>query len=145
MKTAKDPRHLKRIKSFKSLFANSFLKQEHFNQLAKKTAKHLKEIDPIITKSAPEWPIEQINKIDLAILRLATYELLYQPQTPTKVIIDEAIEIGKRYGSKNSGSFINGALATVLKHVNRQTDQDQNNDDDHKKNINKKKKTKNED
>lgn len=120
MKTAQDPRHLRRIKTFKSLFAKSFTSQEHFNDLSKNVEDNQEEIDKIIEKSAPEWPLEQINKIDIAILRLAIYELLYQPDTPTKVIIDEAIEIAKKYGGESSGSFINGALASALKLTNRE-------------------------
>ena len=119
MKTAQDPRHLRRIKTFKSLFAKSFTPQEPFNQLAKKIEKKQEEIDEIIKKSATEWPLDQINKTDIAILRLAVYELLYKKDTPTKVIIDEAIEIAKKYGSKSSGSFVNGALASALKLTNR--------------------------
>lgn len=119
MKTAHDPRHLRRIKTFKSLFARNFIPQDHFNDLSKKIEKHQEQIDDIIKKSATEWPLDQINKIDIAILRLAVYELLYQPDTPTKVIIDEAIEIAKRYGSSSSGSFINGALASALQFTKR--------------------------
>ena len=115
MKTAQDPRHLRRIKTFKSLFARSFIiEQDSFNDLSLKVHKKLSEIDPIIEESAPEWPLTQINKIDLAILRLAVYELLFEPDTPAKVVIDEAVEIAKHYGSENSGSFINGALASAL-------------------------------
>lgn len=114
MKTAQDPRHLRRIKTFKSLFAHSFLEQEPFNDLSRKVHENLSQIDPIIEKSAPEWPLVQINKTDLAILRLAVYELLFERDTPAKVIIDEAVEIAKHYGSENSGSFINGALASAL-------------------------------
>lgn len=105
MKTAADPRHLKRIKKFKTLFAQSFTDQK---------ITHQEEIDKIITTSAPEWPISQINKTDLAILRLALYELIYKKNTPAKVIIDEAVEIAKRYGSESSGGFVNGALAKAL-------------------------------
>ena len=114
MKTAQDPRHLRRIKTFKSLFAHSFLEQEPFNDFSRKVQENLSQIDPIIEKSAPEWPLVQINKTDLAILRLSVYELLFERDTPAKVIIDEAVEIAKHYGSENSGSFINGALASAL-------------------------------
>lgn len=114
MKTAQDPRHLRRIKTFKSLFARSFIEQKPFNDLSQKVHQNLSQIDPIIEKSAPEWPLTQINKTDLAILRLAVYELLFERDTPAKVIIDEAVEIAKHYGSENSGSFINGALASAL-------------------------------
>lgn len=119
MKTAQDPRHLHRIKTFKSLFARDFTPQDHFTKLSQEVEENQQEIDIIIKKAATEWPIDQINKIDIAILRLAIYELLNKKDTPTKVIIDEAIEIAKRYGSDNSGSFINGALATALKLTKR--------------------------
>jgi len=67
--------------------------------------------------AAPEWPLEQINKIDLAILRLAIWELTIKQKEPPKVIIDEAIELGKTYGSEKSSSFINGVLGTVFKNL----------------------------
>jgi len=122
VKTAQDPRHLRRIKTFKSLFARSFLSDNSFDDFSQEINQKLTDIDPIIEKSAPEWPLVQINKIDLAILRLAIYELLFEPDTPAKVIIDEAIEIAKRYGSENSGGFINGALASALPLCQRQID-----------------------
>lgn len=124
MKTAQDPRHLRRITTFKSLFARNFTPQDHFNELSQAVEENQEKIDEIITKSATEWPLDQINKTDLAILRLAVYELLFQKETPTKVIIDEAIEIAKKYGSDSSGSFINGALASALKLTNRDTKTD---------------------
>ena len=138
MKTAQDPRHLRRIKTFKSLFARSFIEQGSFNDLSLKVHKKLSEIDPIIEESAPEWPLAQINKIDLAILRLAVYELLFELGTPAKVVIDEAVEIAKHYGSENSGSFINGALASALTLTKRDIEIKDNKKD--KKNNKKEKK-----
>jgi N utilization substance protein B len=82
-------------------------------------AKSLAKIDNIITKDAPEWPITQINKIDLAILRLAVWELVIKAKEPPKVIIDEAIELAKTFGSENSPSFINGVLGTVYKNLKK--------------------------
>jgi len=123
VKTAQDPRHLRRIKTFKSLFAHSFIEQKTFlTTFPKKVNEKCPQIDPIIEKSAPEWPLAQINKTDLAILRLAVYELLFEKETPAKVIIDEAVEIAKDYGSENSGSFINGALASALTLTGRDTE-----------------------
>lgn len=121
MKTAADPRHLNRIKAFKQIFAKSFLDQVIDNDLARDTLSHQEEIDEIIKKCAPEWPLSQINRVDLSVLRLAIYELLYKPEVPTKVVLDEAVEIAKRYGGQNSSSFVNGALATALKFTNRET------------------------
>ena len=120
MKSALDPRHLKRILVFKSLFAGSFTDQpEHPSRVDKINTKN-QQIDDIIQKWAPEWPISQINRVDLAVLRQAVYELLYKTQTPTKVIIDEAVEIAKRYGGKTSSSFVNGALAAAINYTGRE-------------------------
>ena len=68
----------------------------------------------MIKKAAPAWPVEKLNKIDLAILRVAVYELT-NTKTPPKVIIDEAVEIAKKYGSEKSASFVNGVLGTIYK------------------------------
>ena len=119
MKSALDPRHLKRVAVFKSLFAGSFTEQDEVPSRVNKINANLFQIDEIIQKCAPEWPITQINKVDLAVLRQAVYELLFKLQTPTKVIIDEAVEIAKRYGGKTSSSFVNGALAAAIGHTNR--------------------------
>lgn len=76
---------------------------------------HLGQLDKQIAASAPEWPIDKIAKIDLAILRLAVYELTIANQEPPKVVIDEAIELAKEFGGDNSSKFVNGVLGTVLK------------------------------
>ncbi len=72
------------------------------------------EIDTIISRVAVQWPIDQIAKADLAILRLAVYELLYAKAAPDKVVIDEAVELAKEFGSQSSASFVNGVLGTVV-------------------------------
>lgn len=119
MKSAQDPRHLKRINVFKSLFAGSFTSQQERPSRVDKIQTNIEKIDDIIQKCAPEWPISQINRVDLAVLRQAVYELLFKTETPTKVIIDEAVEIAKRYGGKTSSSFVNGALASAISLTNR--------------------------
>lgn len=119
MKSATDPRHIKRIVTFKSLFAQDFTSQTEVPSRAQKIHQNLDQIDEIIQKCAPEWPLAQINRIDLAVLRQAIYELLFKTQTPTKVIIDEAVEIAKRYGGKTSSSFVNGVLAAALEPTQR--------------------------
>ncbi len=73
------------------------------------------EIDPLIQAAAPEWPIDQIAVIDKIILRLATYELLFSRQIPPKVVINEAVELAKAFGSDNSSKFINGVLGTLYR------------------------------
>lgn len=123
MKTAHDPRHLRRIKAVKALFANTFnTPPETESKLALKVIKEQDILDGIIKECAPEWPLSQINRLDLSVLRLAIWEMLHKQETPPKVIIDEAIEIGKRYGSTSSGSFINGVLASALKATKRDVD-----------------------
>lgn len=97
------------------LFGWSFQKQNYLNLLTKKVIKKLKEIDRIIEKSAPQFPITQINKVDLAILRLAIWEIAFGKTAPYKVIIDEAVELAKKFGSEKSPKFINGVLGTVVK------------------------------
>jgi N utilization substance protein B len=114
MKKATDPRHLRRRKTVKSLFGWSFKEQEVENSLAKKVIKRAKMIDKIIQKNAPLWPIEQINRLDLAILRLAIFELAIEKKEPKKVIIDEAVELAKEFGGESSPAFINGVLGAVL-------------------------------
>ena len=119
MKTPLDPRHLKRKETIQDLFVLTFRDSKPKTDQGKEVAKSLAKIDSIITKDAPEWPIGQINKIDLTILRLAVWELVIKAKEPPKVIIDEAIELAKTFGSENSPSFINGVLGTVYKNLKK--------------------------
>lgn len=119
MKTAKDPRHQARAKAIQSLFSYSFRpKKSSFDNLTSQVIPHLGRVDKLIVAAAPEWPIQQINHIDLAILRLAVFELTIAAKEPVKVIIDEAVELAKAYGGENSPQFINGVLGTILKKIN---------------------------
>jgi N utilization substance protein B len=102
MKTSTDPRHKKRELKVAKLFASSFIPG------------FTSSYDEAISVAAPEWPLKNINKIDLAILRVATEEIMIS-DTPVKVIIDEAVEIAKKYGAESSASFVNGVLGTILK------------------------------
>lgn len=113
MKTALDPRHKRRQKIVEDLFKSEFHKQP-IGTDSKEIIKYQKELDEKITFAAPEFPIDKINKVDLAILRLAIYELLITKKAPPKVIIDEAIELAKEYGGDSSPAFINGALGKVI-------------------------------
>lgn len=115
MKTALDPRHKKRQKAVEDLFKVEFLDQP-IGEKAREVMDNQKLIDKKITKAAPEFPIDKINKTDLAILRLAAYELLVSKEEPPKVIVDEAIELAKEYGGDNSPAFINGALGNIINH-----------------------------
>ncbi len=114
MKTAKDPRHIKRRKTVKALFAQSFTKQANLSHTVKRILAKTEKIDAKITDAAPAWPIEKLNKIDLAVLRQAVFELEYT-KVPPKVVIDEAVELAKEFGSEASAPFINGVLGSILK------------------------------
>jgi transcription termination factor NusB len=110
-----DPRHLKRIKNVQALFAWSCggfeTKTEEFDKIIKVIPK----IDLIIQENAPKWPLDKINKIDLNILRYTFWELFYLKKNPPKVVIDEAIEIAKEYGTESSSSFVNGVIGSAIK------------------------------
>ena len=73
------------------------------------------ELDDIIRPVAPEWPIEQIARMDRIILRIGVYELRFEEGVPPKVVINEAVELAKAFGGDNSSKFINGVLGTVLR------------------------------
>src|SRR3989344_1308563 len=77
--------------------------------------KNAEAIDEIIRPVAPEWPIEQIARIDRSILRMGVFELLFDQKVPPKVAINEAVELAKAFGGDNSSKFVNGVLGTVLR------------------------------
>jgi N utilization substance protein B len=83
--------------------------------------KNLEAVDAVISKYTRNWGIERINNIDRNILRAAVYELLYCPDIPYKVSINEAIEVGKKYGTPDSGKFINGILDKIAKETEKET------------------------
>jgi N utilization substance protein B len=86
--------------------------------LVRGVLEHLPEIDPHIEKAAPQFPIGQLAAIDRCVLRLAVYELTFKTDdVPFKVVINEAVEIAKRYGGDRSGSFVNGVLGTIARSV----------------------------
>ncbi len=76
------------------------------------------ELDQIIAKYAPEWPLDQIAAIDRNILRVACWEFAVQCETPVKVAINEAVELAKMYGSDSAPRFINGVLGSLVEHQN---------------------------
>ncbi len=88
-------------------------------QLIKGVIDNLGKIDKVISKSAPEWPIEQITIVDRNILRIGLYELLFgnREEVPPKVAINEAIELAKTFGGESSGKFINGVLGTIYREI----------------------------
>lgn len=114
MKKKSDPRHKRRQKLVQALFSYSFNPNQDPTSQIFEIIAYLEELDNSIKQNAPEWPINQINRVDLSILRLAIYELKHT-KTPPKVVIDEAVELGKEYGSNSSAKFINGVLGSYIK------------------------------
>lgn len=107
--------------------------------LVKNIISHKKEIDNIISKAAPEWPIEQISVVDRNVLRIGIYELLFadRKEVPPKVAINEAIEVAKNYGGPNSGKFINGVLGTIYREIGEPGKDDKSPSKEEKKEIKK--------
>jgi len=133
-------RHLARTIAMQTLFSWDFngkqekdlndLIEQNFKQFAPKfndhgfvkciingVIKHEAEIDNYITKYATEWPLDQITIVDRNILRIGVYELIFDQNIPSKVAINEAIEIGKTFGGESSGKFVNGVLGAIYKDV----------------------------
>ena len=88
-------------------------------KIADGITENISNLNKIIEKAAPEWPLEQISMVDRNILRIGLYELLFADpeEVPAKVAINEAIELAKNYGGPNSGKFVNGVLGTIYREV----------------------------
>lgn len=134
MKSKSDPRHNARKLALSSIFSWLFSepnRDECINlskdlldspdvdsELAKHiidgVQEHKKEIDSIIKTHAPDWPLEKIAKVDLVILRIGIFEISFSNETPSKVAIDEAVELAKEFGNDTSSKFINGVLGSVV-------------------------------
>ena len=89
--------------------------QMYLEEKYNKVRNVLDEIDSLINEAAKGWKTSRMGKVDLTILRLAVYEMNYDPDVPVKVAINEAIEIGKRFGQDESAAFINGILGNIAK------------------------------
>ena len=133
MKSKTDPRHAARKLALSSIFCWLFSEQltdkslelskelleldeeekSLLNNIVEGVKSHLDRIDMIIQDSAPEWPLDKISKVDLVILRLAIFEIVFGQKTPVKVAIDEAVELAKEFGNDTSHKFVNGVLGTV--------------------------------
>ena len=120
--SGKKPENLERIveKNIKE-FGPGLEDKDFVWQLINGVISKLSDIDKIIEKAAPEWPIEQITIVDRNVLRIGLYELLYgnKKEVPPKVAINEAIELAKTFGGESSGKFINGVLGTVFKEIEK--------------------------
>ncbi len=96
-------------------FAPDFDDKGFVEELVKSVIENVKKIDTIITKYAPDWPIEQITNVDRNILRIGVQELKFSETIPSKVAINEAIELAKTFGGESSGRFVNGVLGAIYK------------------------------
>jgi N utilization substance protein B len=134
-------RHLGRIIAFQTLYEQEFRldaddKKFKLNDVLKRNINRYKglvddtdfiaeivngvndkadELDARLQPIAPEWPIDQISRMDRIVLRMGLYELTYIADTPTKVVINEAVELAKAFGGDNSSKFVNGVLGTIYK------------------------------
>lgn len=134
MKSKADPRHAARKLALTSIFCWLFSEAEDDSNIKLSTElleeenpdlelmhhivdgvkKHRKDIDEIIQQCAPDWPLDKISKVDLVILRIAVFEVLFGAKVPEKVAIDEAVELAKEFGNDTSSKFVNGVLGTVV-------------------------------
>ncbi len=136
MKKATDPRHLSRELALQHLFSNDFISdkgsviefdisqltqldeideynQDLYDSLITGVIDNRSQIDEIITKFAPQWPISQMKLVDIQILRMSIFEAFIGKMTPPKVAIDEAIELAKEFGGDSSSKFVNGVLGAI--------------------------------
>ena len=86
-------------------------------ELFEGTLAHLEEIDGIIGHYAREWSLDRMANVDRNLLRLAIYEILYRPDVPASVSVDEAVELAKKYSTAESGKFVNGILGSFLREL----------------------------
>jgi transcription antitermination protein NusB len=98
-------------------FAPGFNDEGFAEHLVSGVLQNKDDIDNLIKKYATEWPLEQITTVDRNILRIGIYELKYDPEIPSKVAINEAIEVAKTYGGESSGKFVNGVLGAIYKEM----------------------------
>ena len=91
-------------------------------KLVRGVDKQEKKLDTELQPIAPEWPIDQIARMDRVVLRMGLYELKFGQDVPPKVVINEAVELAKAFGSENSSKFVNGVLGTVLRNITGETD-----------------------
>ena len=105
-------------------FASDDLDCDFITRLVEGVLSHREEIDAAISDLSSKWRINRMCTTDRNIIRLAAYEILFCPDIPPKVSISEAVEIGKRFGTEESGAFINGILHALLTYPRRKEDPD---------------------
>ncbi|MDD2578345.1 MAG: transcription antitermination factor NusB [Candidatus Dojkabacteria bacterium] len=148
MKRSTDPRHQARILALQELFSKFFKVKDFprdlipvedlleinkieeydkdlYQNLVEGVLENTEEIDKIIVKYAPQWPIEQMKLVDLQILRISIFEGFLAKITPPKVAIDEAIEVARGFGGEVSSKFINGVLGAIYEESKNQEEQNE--------------------
>jgi N utilization substance protein B len=145
MKKATDPRHLARILALQGLFSKDFnpgnfplegipveelasmdeiesYNTDLYASILDGVPEKKEEIDLLINKHAPQWPIDQMKLVDLQILRMAIFEGFVGKITPPKVAIDEAIEVAREFGGETSSKFVNGVLGAIYEEIKPKED-----------------------
>ncbi len=110
---------IKALSQFQEHFSSDGEADEFLKRLVLGVLEHRQELDRLIEQYSENWRLDRINIIERNILRMALFELLYCEEIPPKVTINEAIDLGKRYGSEDSGGFINGILDRIQNEVVR--------------------------
>lgn len=110
---------IKALSQFQEHFSSDGEADEFLKRLVLGVLEHRQELDRLIEQYSENWRLDRINIIERNILRMALFELLYCEEIPPKVTINEAIDLGKRYGSGDSGGFINGILDRIQNEVVR--------------------------
>ena len=110
---------IKALTQFQEHFLSNGEADEFLKRLVLGVLEHCQELDRLIEQYSENWHLDRINIVERNILRMALFELLYCEEIPPKVTINEAIDLGKRYGSEDSGSFINGILDRIQNEVVR--------------------------
>jgi N utilization substance protein B len=110
---------LRTLAQFQEHFSENVERDDFVERLVLGVSEHSKEIDRLIEQYSENWRLDRMNMIDRNILRMAAFELLYCEDIPPKVTLNEAIDLGKRYGTDESGSFINGILDRIQNEVIR--------------------------
>ena len=96
-------------------FTKEFDENEFAMTIVDGVIKHQEDIDETITKFAPDWPLAKITTVDRNVLRIGTFELTFNHDIPSKVAINEAIELAKTFGGESSGKFVNGVLGAIYR------------------------------
>lgn len=148
MKRSTDPRHQARILALQELFSTYFklenisretidikdlleineireYDKDLYGKIIEGVVKKQEDIDKLIKKYAPQWPIEQMKLVDLQILRIAIFEGFLEEITPPKVAIDEAIEVARDFGGEVNSKFVNGVLGAIYEETKKEEDKNE--------------------